>query len=666
MILSTLERRQGRGPLDDFWYRPAWFGGAGSLKEASPGEALGLSAWWNALTVISGTMALLPLRLYRRQGPDRVPATDDPRYWMVFRKPTPWHTAFTWREMAQGHLLTRGNHYARKIRDRTDRTVSLEPIHPDRVRIETKAGRLVYVVERKSSDVLAAEDVFHLPGMGDDGICGYSVVTLARRSLGYALQLEQHGSEVMGNKARPGGVLSTEQILKPETKKDLRDNWDTQYTEGGIGRTAVLDAGLTWQQVGFSAEDAQFLQSRKFQVTEVARWTNLPPHFLKDLERATFSNIEQQDLEFAKYTIAPWVERWEQEMDLAFLDEDEREELFFKFDLKAMLRATPESRAAFYTSLFQMGSLSPNEIRRLEDMDGGVEGGDQRFVQVNLMPLDRASDPFGALDESGERALLGLEDRGAPVVEDRRRWERLERRSLRLRTRLMQTYRSLLTDAAGRLVRREVQDIGRILDAVDDGDVEEFLRRLEVWGEGLPDAVRSIMRPVLVSYIELVADAAAEEVEASDEIDPQRVVNWRESYIDSLTRGHTGETLGRLEGTVAVEGDPFGNARSMLDRWSENRAAEIGLREAVTAAGGIATTVYAIAGFGPVWRTTGSESCPYCKMLDGRRVGPGERFLEDGDTLDPDDADVEPLTVRRGVGHPQAHNGCDCTVSAAR
>lgn len=660
MLLSALEQRN-KGPLDDFWYRPTWMGG-GSGNPASPEEAMGLSAWWNGIGILAGTMGSLPCRLYRRVGDNaREPARDDPRFWMMFRKPNRWQTAFEWREMAQGHVVTRGNHYSRILRDRLGRASELIPLHPDRVTMDLDDPDRPYVVRsRNGLERYRWSEMYHVRGLGGDGFTGLSVARLAAMSLGYSLGLEKHGAELMDNKARPGGVLSTDQVLKKESRLALSEQWDQMYTGGGIGKTAVLDAGLTWQQVGFSAEDAQFLESRKFQVSEIARWLNLPPHMLKDLERSTFSNIEHQAIEFVVHTMRPWAERWEQRLDESLLDESERETLFFKFSLEALLRGDSAARAQFYQQLFQMAALSPNEIRALEDMNP-VDGGDQRFVQVNLMTLDQAGQPFdmmpggeGGNDEGDERAVRSL-----PGV-DRRA---LEQRSLRQRRRLAQVHQRLLTSAAGRLVQREVQDIGRLIEAAD-GDVDDFLRRLERFAENLPSAVRSIMGPLLSSYIELVADAAAEEVDI-DELDGTRVGAWSSAYVDSFTVGHTSETVGRLTDTVTVaEGDPMGNARSMLDRWSENRAVNIGLREAITAGGGIATTVYAMAGFGAVWRTVG-ETCPYCKRLEGRTVAAGGRFLNEGDTIEPTDGS-EPMTVRRGISHPQAHDGCDCTVSAWR
>lgn len=661
-ILNTLEKRQGFGPADDFWYRPTWMSGAAGSKEASPEQALSVSAWFCGISIIAGTMGSMPLKLYRRNGAAREEVKDDPRHWLMYRRPNRFQTAFEWREMCQGHLLARGNAYSRIVRDRAGRPTDLLPLHPDRVEVRVEAGEVVYKVQTTTGEkTYPAKDVLHMRGMGGNGLTGWSVAALARRSLGYALQLENHGSELMGNKARPGGVLSTDQVLKKETKDALAQGWDSMFTGGGLGKTAVIDAGLSWQQVGFSAEDAQFLDSRKFQITDVARWLNIPPHFLKDLERATFGNIEQQSLEFAVHTIRPWAERWEQRLDLAFLEDDERGELFYKFSLDALLRGDQESRANFYQSLFNMGSLSPNDIRAKEDMNP-VEGGDQRFVQLNLMPLEQAGElvqlPTPSPPDS-EPPQRSAEHR----TEDRA-WEMRTTRSARLRLRFRQTHQRLMQNAAERLVKREVQDLRRLLDAVEDGDVDEFLRRLDRYTEGLPATARKIMAPLLAAYIDLVADAAAEEVELN-EIDEARVEAWKASYIDGFTQAHTTETAGKLRDTMTeAGGDPFTNARGMLDRWDEQRGAAIAAREAVTAGGGAAVMVYALAGMGAVWRNTGTEDCPYCEMLEGRTVRVGERFLREGETLDP--GGVDPLTVKRSVGHPSAHKGCDCYVQAWR
>jgi HK97 family phage portal protein len=662
MSLRFLESRNTYGPTDDFWYRPVWAADT-TGKEASPEQALGLSAWYNGISIIAGTIGSLPCKLYRKVGDAREQVTDDPRQWLMFRSPNRWQTAFEWREMAQGHISARGNHYSLIRRDRLGRAVELIPQHPDRVTPMVEGGVLFYRIQRSGGTTdVRMEDMLHMRGLSGDGIRGYSTVSLARRSLGYSLALEGHGSELMGNKARPGGVLKTDQMLKPESRKSLSEQWDSMFSGGGLGKTAVLDAGLSWQQVGFSAEDAQFLESRSFQVTEVARWLNIPPHFLKDLERATFSNVEQQALEFVKHTIRPLAERWEQRLDKTLLDESERGELFFKFSLEALLRGDSATRAAFYQSLFNMAALSPNEIRASEDMNP-VPGGDQRFVQLNLVPLDMVAEvaasgteaPTPADDsEDAQRALRAVETRAL---------ELRVARSARNRRRLMGVYRDLLTEAAGRLVRREVRDLRQIMQRLDDGDVAEFLRRVDVWAEGLPDLVRTILGPILRTYIDLVADAAAEEVGIED-LDAERVGNWRTAYVDKLAQGHTTETVGKLRDTVLqTETDGLESATRMIDRWEENRAAAISMREVVTSGGGIAVTVYAMAGARAVWRNTGQENCPYCELLEGKTVSAGERFLNSGDSLDPG-GDIEPLTIKRNISHPSAHSGCDCYVTS--
>lgn len=586
-ILSTLERRN-LGPADDYWYMPATAPSGGA--KASPDQAMGLSAWYNGINIISGTLGSLPLKLYRRVGESREPARDDPRYWMLFREPNEWQTAFEWREMAQGHVLARGNHFSRILRDAIGRPAALVPLHPDRVEIEVNGGVVSYLFRDSNGRPvpIARKDMLHLRGLSGDGLSGYSVANIAAESLGYGLQLEKHGSALMGNKARPGGVLQTDQVLQKETKSQLGSQWDSQFTGGGLGATAVLDAGLKWQQVGFSAEDAQFLQSRKHQVTEVARWLNLPPHFLKDLERSTFSNIEHQALEFVVHTIRPWAERWEQRLDQTFIQPEERGQLFFKFSLDALLRGDSAARAAFYTSLFQMAALSPNEIRALEDMNP-VDGGDERFVQLNLVPLSQASDPIVGMDENAARSVEPLE-RTQPLVPE---VEQRSVRPLRARRHMMETYRKLLEDVAGRMVQREVRDLQRCISAAG-GDTDEFLRRVDVFAGGLPNTVRSIMGPTLTSYISLVADAAAEEV-GMDGAPTGLVERFASDHIEALADGHTSETVGELR-AATEEDEPLARLAEVLDRWEHDRARSIALREVVASAAGAARVVYAEAG----------------------------------------------------------------------
>ena len=273
----------------------------------------------------------------------------------------------------------------------------------------------------------------------------------------------------------------------------------------------------------------------------------------------------------------PWAERWEQRLDCMLLTEEEQGEYGFKFSLEALLRGDAASRGAFYQLLFNMGAITPNEIRAKEEMNPHETGGDQAFVQVNLMPLDQAAEPFGAMDQSLDRALGGPEETRllrAPATEEE--FEERTVRSVASRRRIMAAYRRLMEEAAGRIVNREVQDLRRIIAAVDDGDVDEFLRRVELFADGLPPAVRTIMGPVLDTYIELVATEASDEVEL-EEVPQESIDRFRSSYVDRMSEGHTSETVGRLRDTaLEAEGDAFANVRRMLDRWQENRAAEMG------------------------------------------------------------------------------------------
>ena len=664
--LGQLEERQSQGVLDDFWYTPTWMQGR-SGKVQSPEDALGLSAWWNAIAIIAGTIGSLPLKLYRKEGERRVAVRDDPRYRLMFRRPNEWQTAFEWREMAQGHLLVRGNHYSRIVRDQLGRPIAIVPLHPERVQPEVRGGEIAYRFRAPNGgdELIRMQDMLHLRGLGSNGVTGYSVVAVARESLSYSLQLERFGSQFVENKGRPGGILQSDQMLKKEQRRELGEEWDRMFQGGGLGKTAVIDAGLKWQQVGFSNEDAQWLGSRSHQVTEIARWTNLPPHFLKDLTRATFSNIEEQAIEFVVHTIRPWAERWEQRLDCMLLSEAEQGEFGFKFSLEALLRGDAASRGAFYQLLFNMGAITPNEIRAKEEMNPHDSGGDQAFVQVNLMPLDQAAEPFGAVERSLDRALGGTGEARLIEASATERFEERAVRSVASRRRIMNTYQRLMEDAAGRIVNRELIALRRILDAVDDGDVDEFLRRVDVFAEGLPPAVRTIMGPVLATYIELVATEASDEV-GLEELPRESIDRFRSSYVDRMAAGHTSETVGRLRNTaLETQGDAFANVHRMLDRWEQNRAAEIGLRHVVAAGAGAARMIYTMGRFDTVWVAAG-DTCPYCRKLNGRVVGPGERFLNAGDSIDPEDGENEPLTVRRALGHPPAHGGCDCSVASRR
>lgn len=378
----------------------------------TPSNSLTLSAVWCAVQVISQTVALLPLQLCRRtKDGGREVANDHYLSKLIRRRPNRQTSWFTFRETKQAHCLTYGNGYSEIERDNAGRVKALWQITPDCMQPElTDSGDVIYQYDG-GSKTLQANEVLHIPGLGFDGLVGYSPIRMARESLGLAASAEKYGASFFGNSARPSGLLIVKGLLPKNAKDSMREEWQDIHGEGDPtkkNRVAILQGGADFKPLTFPPEEAQFLETRKFSVTEVARWFNLPPHMLKDLERATYSNIEEQGRDFLTYTLLAWLERWTQELNFKLLSDEEQEEYYFHFVVDGLLRANIEKRYKAYAVGRQWGWFSANDIRRLEDLPP-IPDGDVYLSPSNMTPADKAN----AEDIMADAGLVG--PNGEPI-----------------------------------------------------------------------------------------------------------------------------------------------------------------------------------------------------------------------------------------------------------
>jgi HK97 family phage portal protein len=323
-----------------------------------------------------------------------------------------------------GHVLTYGNGYAEIVRDGAGNPVQLLPITPDRVRVEQDSdGTIRYYVDEQIT--LSQDDMFHIAGLGFDGLVGYSPVTLAKQSVGLGLGAERFGGSFFGNSARPAGVLTHPNRLSKEAKENLRDSWQSTYAGvDNSGRTAILEEGVQFSSIGLSNEDAQYLQTRQFQVVEIARWYGVPCHMIQSLDAATFSNIEHQGIEFVTYSLRPWLVRWEQEIKRKLFTDGA---FFSEFLVDGLLRGDTKTRYDGYKVARETGWLSVNEIRSLENLNP-VDGGDQYIQPLNMATVGEDVEPADEdrcgwleplLDDSFFRAKR-LQENGERVAKKRK------------------------------------------------------------------------------------------------------------------------------------------------------------------------------------------------------------------------------------------------------
>lgn len=391
------------------------FGRTTSGKPVNERTAMQTTAVYACVRILAEAVASLPLHVYEYQddGGKKL-VHDHPLYYLLHDEPNPEMTSFVFRETLMSHLLIWGNAYAQIIRDGAGRVLGLYPLLPDKMEVQRDdKGNIYYVYSRNSDEnptfkeygniKLKAEDVLHIPGLGFDGLIGYSPIAMAKNAVGMTLACEEYGASFFANGANPGGVLEHPGVLKDPSK--VRESWNSVYRGvSNAHKIAVLEEGMKYQQIGIPPEEAQFLETRKFQINEIARLYRIPPHMVGDLDKSSFSNIEQQSLEFVKYTLDPWVIRWEQSLQRSLLLPGEKGKYFIKLNVDGLLRGDYQSRMNGYAVGRQNGWFSANDIREMENMNPipDEEGGNLYLVNGAMTKLADAG-AFAGADNGGQK-----------------------------------------------------------------------------------------------------------------------------------------------------------------------------------------------------------------------------------------------------------------------
>ena len=407
-----------------------YMGGSTAGKYVNERSAMQMTAVYSCVRILAEAVAGLPLHLYRyTKDGGKEKAIDHPLYLLLHDEPNPEMSSFVFRETLMTHLLLWGNAYAQIIRNGKNEVVALYPLMPNKMSVDRdERGQLYYTYQRSneeaptmkgSSVILKPSEVLHIPGLGFDGLVGYSPIAMAKNAIGMAIACEEYGAKFFANGAQPGGVLEHPGTIKDPQR--VRESW--QSTFGGSGnanRIAVLEEGMKYTPIAISPEQAQFLETRKFQINEIARIFRVPPHMVGDLEKSSFSNIEQQSLEFVKYTLDPWVIRWEQSIMRSLLTPEEKKTYYAKFNLDGLLRGDYQSRMNGYAIGRQNGWMSANDIRELENLDRipTEEGGDLYLINGNMLPM-RDAGAFANItpnddgkEETPDEEVLELDEPG--------------------------------------------------------------------------------------------------------------------------------------------------------------------------------------------------------------------------------------------------------------
>lgn len=364
-------------------------------------RAGGLPAAWRAVALLAGTIGSLPLKAYRADGPERVKVPSSHRSSVLLEEPHHDLTAFEFWEVAVSHALLWGNAYLPFVRDDLQRVAGFLITHPSQVRPwrDPKTHKKWYFVRDGNEWIaLTDSDLLHIPGIGYDGVAGISPVRAAREGFAVAIAAEEYSARMFSSGLMAGGVLKTEKNLQPEQADFLQARWAARTSGlGNAHKTVVLDNGASFERLSMPPEDAQFLESRGFQISEIARMFGVPPHMLMDTEKSTSwgTGIEQQAIGFVTFTLRPWLTRIEQRLTRLIRPNA----VYARYNIEGLLRGDAAARSAFYRTMWELGALSTNEIRALEER-APVDGGDVRYRPLNMGELGTTDPP--ATTSSGD------------------------------------------------------------------------------------------------------------------------------------------------------------------------------------------------------------------------------------------------------------------------
>lgn len=609
--------------------------------------ALTYSAVFSCVKVLAETLASIPLPVFRRLpngGRERDPR--HPLFPVLHHRANPEMTSAEFRETLMLQLCLRGNGLANIVRNGAGDVVELWPLRTDRVRMVRRNGKIFYLVQLQTETrTLRREEVFHVRSLSPNGLWGYSPIDQGKEAIGLGLAAEKSGASFYANDSTPSGILKHKGELSPEARQRLKETWDDAHQ--GFEqkhRVAVLEDDLTWESIGVTPEDAQFLGTRTFQVLEIARWFRIPPHLIQEMSKATFSNIDSQSLEFVKYTMLPWFFKWEQAIQRDLILEAESESHFAEFLVDGLLRGDPKLRAEFYRTMWGIGAMNDDEIRARENLNPQPDGkGSIYYVPLNFMPAGGSTPP--APTDAGGRQEKRTEQR-QQMAEGRRR--------------LSIAFEPAFRDAAVRMLRVERRDVMKeARRQLGARDVPNFMGFLDEFYEKHQEFVSRTFAPALDSFAELVAQDAAENV--SGDVDPARLQGFVAGYLAILAKRHASSSREQLK-TLVEENvtDPLPALEKRFDEWDEQRADRIAKRETVQASGAVTKHIFAAAGVVRlVWVTFG-KNCPFCDSLSGKVVGIEESFAQKGEMFEAEGRD--PLRIRTNISHPPIHLGCDCSI----
>lgn len=633
-----------------------------SDEAVTPETALTVPAMLGVVQRMSRVIYNLPVKIHRRaEDGSRDTVEDDPRGELLSRRGSanPELRAWRLRDMHVAHILLWGNAYAEVVRNGAGRATALWPIGPWRVKPERRNGRLVYRVTLPGGgqETFDQDDIIHVPGLGWDGLQGRSVISYIRQSLGLSIAAERFGSRFFGAGARPSASVTHPEQLSPEAQEKLRRTFESVYSgRDNHHRIVMLDEGMQWESIGVPPEDAQFLETRRLQVEDVARATGFPPHMLGLETPRSGANLEEQNREFVTYVLSPWLTPFEAEWRAKLFP---GEELWAEHDLEGLLEGNSEARTNALRERLVTGAITLNEWRRIENRPPyPPDIGDVPLIQGGMVTVE---------EQVQGQPEIGAPDEGTGVEENAERSQatappRWERRDSDALMRVREAFRETFRAASQRMVRVEVDRIRRMVGGfADNGDAERFGDAIMEFYEEHRERVRDEFLPVIRSYAEANVAVVERVFGGSRDLDPQledMVAEYAEDMGTRWVSRNRSIILRRLnedeteEAVRAIE--------EALDRWEEDRADFVANEEVVRSQGAVTREAFKAANVDVLQWNTDPDPCPLCDAMGGTRVSIARSFLGAGDAVS---AAGETFQAPSTISHPPLHDGCNCFLT---
>ncbi|KAA0792465.1 MULTISPECIES: phage portal protein [Bacillus] len=415
MIFRQLFRNQDTTDLKNPspWFKSLFGYQAASGEKVTVESSLGVPTVYRCINILANSVAMLPFQTFKKTAKGRERDKAHQVYFVLERRPNPYQSPFKFKHLIETHRNTWGNAYINIHWGVDGRPKELWVLNPavTTPTVDLKTNKLWYFTSLPDGTPIKIpdDDIIHLTTLSTDGLKGKPPIQIARESIGSSQAAQKFKGKFFTNGAAHSGILKTQQALGKEAKEVLRDAWEEANTGlNNAQRIAILDAGLEFEKVGMPLKDAQFIEGMKFDKGEIANIFNIPLHMINELDRATFSNIEQQALDFIQNTLSPILIQYEEEFSYKAFSFNEQKRYYLKFNLTSLLRADSKSRAEFYKIMLDAGAFSINKVLELEDMDGIGEYGDKHRVDLNHVSIEIADEyqlakaNGGALQKGGE------------------------------------------------------------------------------------------------------------------------------------------------------------------------------------------------------------------------------------------------------------------------